>query len=315
VKNKLLVATFLLNLINSQSASALEEYRIAAWNIADLYHVLDEEVRPGIGTKRSQSDFDTLKKYATQIDADVVALQEIATKEAADLLFSPAEYNVIMSSRYYEDINAGLENDIYTAVAVRKREDIRLIEQVDLSELQIDPKSDDPKDKPTRRGTAVKLSINGTELWILSVHLKSSCSSTKRLDLSVTNHCKILWEQRVPLTSWIMSRIAKGEHFIIAGDFNRRFRQLEDRGVFWSYLNGGELKNPLLLKYPKKVTRKCPTKKGNSTQPIDWIITSTSLMDSFVEGSFWETRWNFKDTQAHGRRLSDHCPIKIDMTF
>ena len=291
--------------------------RIASWNIANFHHEVGIELREGIGTRRKETDFLTLKRYADSLNADIVALQEIGTKEAAELLFPSSKFEVFMESRYAEDIQNGPSKDVYTAVAVRKRSDTRVLEQKDLVDLQLEEIDDDGQNHYTRRGAALKLEVSGTPLWFVSLHLKSSCSSTKRADQSTDSDCMLFWQQRLPLKAFIDQRIADGTVFIFAGDFNRRFRQFQFQDPMWAYLNGENLERPLLTAHPEAETRKCPTKKGASTQPIDWLVVDARVSRWVRPESYWETRYSFEDAEAAGGtssdRLSDHCPIRIDL--
>jgi len=290
--------------------------RIASWNIANLYEKAGEELRPGIGTRRQEQDFEALKRYADALDADIVLLQEIGTPDAARRLFPENTYDIRMSSRYAEDIEAKKnENDIYTAIAVRKRDEIKVLGQRDIAGLQII----NPEDgRYTRRGTALRLEVNGTEMWVVSVHLKSSCSGVKSLDVSAKIDCQILWQQRTPLDSFIDERVADETAFVIGGDFNRRFRQFQfSDDPLWLALNDGNIDEPRLIAEPQTTTRKCPTRLGLTTQPIDWFLLDARIAEWFVDGSFWETRYSYADVQNAGGkasdRLSDHCPIKMDL--
>jgi len=223
-----------------------------------------------------------------------------------------------MSGRKQHDIANGITDGIYTAIALRKGAGITVVRQEDIDALGVDHIEDNVA-RSTRWGTAALLEIAGQKLWFVSVHLKSSCSSTKGVDTSSNRHCQTLWKQRLPLSNWIAERVADDVPFIIAGDYNRRFRQFQDTGVFWSALNNDDLNDPLLVKHPESVTRKCATRKGKSTQPIDWILLDADIAHWFVERSFWETRFTNGDVVAHGgrfsQRLSDHCAIHIDLAF
>lgn len=121
------------------------------------------------------------------------------------------------------------------------------------------------------------------------------------------------------LADWIRAKRDSGVPFIIAGDFNRRFRQMNFEGTLWEGMNGigtdDPIDTPWVVPHPQTVTRLCPTRKGASTQPIDWIVLDIALAGGFVEGSFWERRFVRDDIDAaqDGRGLSDHCPISIDL--
>lgn len=300
-------------------AFAETNIRLASWNIANFHHDVDVELREGIGTKRQQADFEALKRYAEELAADVVALQEIGTQGAVARLFPASEYQTFMESRYVEDTQAAASKDIYTAVVVRKRDDVKVLEQRDIIVgLQIADVDEDGGTHYTRRGTALKLDVFGTLVWVVSVHLKSSCSTQAAPDQRDTD-CLIFWQQRLPLKEFIDERVAEDAAFIIAGDFNRRFRQSNFQDPMWRFLNGENLDEPLLVAHPETVTRKCPTRLGASTQPIDWIVMDAKVSHWFKEGSYWETRYKFADVSAAGGqgsdRLSDHCPIQIDLVL
>ena len=301
-----------------------KDLRVAAWNIANLHHEAGIESRPGIGTERKENDYTVLREYAEKLGeddgpADIIALQEIATRAGAHRVFPQAEYQIVMSQLYERDTANGENKGIYTAVAIRKDSGITLVKQEDVEDLIIEYQDDRGNDKSTRSGTAVLLNVDGTELWVVSVHLKSSCSSTKNVSTSDTIHCEIFWQQRNPLAEWVAEKSAEGTPFIIAGDFNRRFRELEYSGQFWTAINGGDLNDPPLVPHPQTVTRKCRTRVGTSTQPIDWIMLSKDIEDWVVPGSFWEERFSYTDVNNAGgsssKRLSDHCPISIDLSF
>ena len=292
--------------------------RLVAWNIANLHHEAGVETRPRIGTKRQEGDFARLARIAESLTADIVALQEIGTPEGTERLFPSEDYAVFMSSRYDEDIEAGIDGGIYTAIAVRKGAGITVIEQDDLVDLQIDYDDEDGDASSTRRGTALHLDIDGTTLWVLSVHLKSSCATTRAADTDDKLDCQIFWRQRVPLRERIERRIDQDEAFVIAGDFNRRFRAYDFEGPFLDYIDGDDGEADVVA-LSQTVSRKCPTRKGRSEEPIDWFLLDADIADWYVPDSFWETRFDADDVGASGgrnsQRLSDHCPIHIDLVI
>jgi endonuclease/exonuclease/phosphatase family metal-dependent hydrolase len=202
---------------------------------------------------------------------------------------------------------------------VRKRSDVKVLQQQDIDDLQIEEVGEDGQRHYTRRGTALKLDASGTPLWFVSLHLKSSCSTTKKVDQSIQSDCTIFWQQRLPFKEFIDQRVTDGTAFILAGDFNRQFRRFDFKDPMWKFLNGGDLEKPRLIAHPKTGTRMCPTRLEASTQPIDWIVLDSKISQWFWEGSYWETRYSFEDVRAAGgprsRRLSDHCPIHMDVAM
>lgn len=302
-------------------SSVADTFRIGAWNIQDLHHQEAFSLR-NFGTfmsvGRKTEHFDLLLKYRDQFGkdgtpADIIALQEIGTQAAMERIFPSSDYTTLMSSRWKNDNALEGEGKVYTGIAIRKASGIKFIEQKDLTELSV-LHSDG---NPVRTGTAALVELNGQKLWFLSVHLKSSCSGTKNVHTSGADDCQTLWKQMEPLANWIEERRAENIPFIIAGDFNRRFRQFSHTGPVWSALNGVEpndtISEPYLTAHPENATRKCPTRKGTSLQPIDWIMMDASKAHWFAEGSFWERRFSDPDVKAARRGLSDHCPISIDI--
>ena len=291
------------------------ELRVAAWNIANLHHKENVELRPDIGTRRQEKDFNKLFSYAQALAPDIVALQEIGTKEGVQRIFPSKHFEIIMSSRYQDDINARKTGGIYTAIAVRRKEGIDILEQEDLKELQVDYDESGNK-KVTRRGTAVLLKVDGTKLWFMSVHLKSGCADVKNPNSSKRKACKVFWKQKEPLRKWIEERLQEKAPFIIAGDFNRRFRKFNMQDTFLNHIDGQNESSPIIVLQPESddATRQCPTRRGKSTQPIDWIMIHSDIASWINPDSYQETLFSSSDVKEHGSRLSDHCPIHIDLT-
>lgn len=299
------------------AATAESTFRFASWNIANFSHIEGVEHRPDIGTRRNATDFAVLKKYADGLDADVIALEEIGTIEAVELLFPPSRFTVIPSEQLAAAAAAGGSEDIFTAIVVRKRPDITVGLQRDLNELAVIHQADG---RPVRSGTAVQLDLAGTKIWVLAVHLKSSCPDTANLAGSGDADCKTLWSQRIPLRAWIEEREANGEAFAIMGDFNRQFRRFGPADQFWQALSADGVSQPNIVAHPLSVTRRCPTRLGVGTQPIDWIMLSGTLANGYVDQSYWETRYKLADINATGgfgnnSRISDHCPIQVDVAL
>ena len=301
-----------------------EAITIASWNIADLHHqegvflrAFSEDYR---SVARTAADFDLLATYRDRLGgggtpADVIALQEIGTRAALDRLFPDDLYDTLLSSRWTGDAAPEGEGDVYTAIAVRRASGIRIVERDDLPGLAIRHTDG----HMTRAGTGALLDFRGRQFWFLSVHLKSSCRDTKSVHLSRQDDCITLWRQIPALRAWIEERRASGLPFVIAGDFNREFRRFGDAGPVWKALNGvgpdGVVTRPDLVKYPIFADRACPTRRGNSTEPIDWFLVDARLAPRVQLGSFREIRYADGDISATrgGMGLSDHCPISFQI--
>jgi exonuclease III len=324
-------ALFALGLNTAQA----EPLRIGTWNIENLHHAEGVALRsfedddggpPTYTVRRDEDDFRLLEQYRDLFGrdgraADVIALQEIGTGQALERLFPSSDYITIMSERWPGVDTGDGEGDVYTAIAVRRESGVSVVRSEYLEGLIVY----DEDGNPTRAGTAALLDYEGQEFWFLSVHLKSSCSTTVSIDNpDRSEDCRLLWEQTPALADWIAQHRSAGIPFIVAGDFNRRFRQLNFEEPLWNAMNGAgpdeEIMLEPLIAHPLSVTRRCATRRGRSTQPIDWIILSPDLADNFVGGSYWERRFSNDDVQEtrYGSRttgLSDHCPISIDLAL
>ena len=171
--------------------------KIATWNI--------EHLRAGDNqgdVRRTEEDYDRLAQYAHQLDADVIALQEVDGEAAAARVFSPDEYDFYFSNR---------TNPQRTGFAVRNTLDVT--PNPDFMELGLDGS--------LRYGTDISINHNGQIIRLLSIHLKSFCFDNP-LDTNDSD-CRKLNEQVDILETWIDERATEGTPFAILGDFNRRF--------------------------------------------------------------------------------------------
>lgn len=301
-----------------------EPLRIGSWNIENLHHREDFALRAFgddyLTQKRRASDFALLQKYRDLFGtdgraADVIALQEIGTVAALERLFPSAIYETLISPRWENDDAPEGAGEVFTAVAVRRASGARVVEAAHLPELAVLHADGNA----TRAGTGALIDYAGGKFWFLSVHMKSSCATTRKVHESVDADCVTHWAQVKILADWIDRKRASGTPIIIAGDFNRRFRQLSDDDVVWKALNGVEpgedLGTPWFEKHPLTLPRNCPTRRGAGTQPVDWILVGSPLAGRVVDGSFFERRYDHDDVAAAqgARGLSDHCPISLDI--
>lgn len=309
------------------TALSADTIRIGAWNIQDFHHKEGYHLRAfdsgGVSVKRTSEDFAFLAKYRDKFGknggtpADLIALQEIGTKAALERLFDPSEYITIISPRWSNDSADPGEGDVYTAIAVKKDSGISVVDLDPLPELSV-LHSDG---RPTRAGTGALLEFEGRQFWFLSVHLKSSCPDTKAIATSTNEDCETLNKQMPFLAAWLEEKRASGIPYIIAGDYNRRFRELDFEGGVWKVLNNvpstGMVAAPLVVAHPAEADRLCSTRKGSSKEPIDWFVMDVALANNVIVDSFWERRWHPGDVDnaQNGKGLSDHCPISIDLKF
>ena len=247
--------------------------------------------------ERSTADFDALASYARRLDAAVVAMQEVDGPAAAKRVFpghrfcfsgAPAVQNVGFAVRSGVPFRCG----------------------PDLVELSLDGR--------VRRGAELIL-YPGTaaEIRLLAVHLKSGCGR-RTLD-SPREQCAALARQVPVLERWIDAQAAAGRPFAVLGDFNREL--LRDPGParnaagqpssFWAEIDDGDPPEADLVNAADgQAFANCHAGQ-NFTGYIDHILLSRSLAARQVPGSFHRVTFDTQD--ALRRKLSDHCPVALDL--
>jgi endonuclease/exonuclease/phosphatase family metal-dependent hydrolase len=251
--------------------------KIATWHIEHLRDKNNEGPN-----KRKNVDYERLAMYAKQLDADIIALQEVEGPAAARRVFSPDKYDFYFSRR---------NNPMLTGFAVSKN--FNVIQNEDYDDLNVTG--------GLRHGTDITVIIGDIEIRMLSVHLMAGCW---RDPLSTNKDaCNKLRAQLAELEKWIDARAAEGEPFIVLGDFNRRFDILGD--TFWPEIDDGEPANADLSRVTKGKINEC----WNKIYPmfIDHIVYDRITSGWVVEEGF--SQLVYTEGTELKKKLSDHCPI------
>lgn len=259
--------------------ASAETLKIATWNIEHL------RAQNGVGSvKRDDDDYEALAILATELDADIIALQEVDGPEAAARVFPPTEYDFFFSDR---------NNVQRTGFAVRRH--VEVIADEDFTALALDGS--------VRRGTDITVRVDGQEIRLLSVHLKSRCFD-RPLDTN-NRHCRKLNQQVPLLESWIDARTDEGVPFVVLGDFNRRFDAPGDD--FWPLIDDGDPAPLDLIRVTQERTSECLD--GRFPVYIDHILLDEQAAEFLVPDSFEQIQITEQDEETF--QLSDHCPIAV----
>jgi endonuclease/exonuclease/phosphatase family metal-dependent hydrolase len=261
-------------------APGAHQLKVASWNLEWLNR------SDGTGpVKRVEADYARLRRYANELDADVIALQEVDGVEAARRVFDASRYQLFVAEQ---------NNPQRTGFAVRRGVVVERLP--DYRELDVGQ---------VRVGVDIAVTFAGRRLRLLSVHLKSACFSEPAS--SETRDCKKLFQQLPVLEAWIDARAEEGVAALVLGDFNRRlFAQPNE--PFWSELDDGV---PALsdLWSPTEGRRSIC---WGSRYPdfIDHLVLNQAASALALGDSFVQQRYHESDA-ANKRVLSDHCPLAI----
>jgi len=299
MQKPLLTTTTLLFGLLSACTSYSQDLKIASWNIAWLgSHEYN---------KRNTNDYQQLANYAKQLNADVIALQEVESSEWARKVFGD-NYDYYFSTKKWVQ---------RVGFAVKKSAGLTVIAQ-EYKALDVNS---------VRHGMDITLSRNGKELTLLAVHLKSGCfneplddksialmanTSTKEIRRKVA--CSILSKQIEPLDNWLDQQAKENKAYIVLGDFNRRFindislKYSEEQGL-WQALDDEEQK-PL---WAPTLAVKSDCWGGYYKDYIDHIIFNPQAKNMYQANSFNQLVFKGKYTKEISRSLSDHCPISVKL--
>jgi endonuclease/exonuclease/phosphatase family metal-dependent hydrolase len=247
---------------------------------------------------RQPEDFAAIARYARELDADVLAMEEVDGPGAASLILSG--YDFCFTSRANVQKNG---------VAIRRGIPHRC--EPDFMPLSLGDR--------VRRGVVVTLFPGSKrELTLMAVHLKSGCPDgpmTKADD----SDCATLALQLPFLEQWIDAQARAGKRFGLLGDFNRRIsleqggaRDVDGRQLnLWPEINDGDPPDAALT----AVTLSAPFRKCVATDEydsyIDLIVLGRKLAADIIPGSFQRVTYSAEDFKRFD--LSDHCPVGIEL--
>ncbi|WP_292037103.1 MULTISPECIES: endonuclease/exonuclease/phosphatase family protein [unclassified Brevundimonas] len=275
------------------AASDRSPLKIASWNLEHLAERDGEGCRP-----REEGDYALLRRHADALGADVIAFQEVESRAAAERVFSPDRYEVVMSSRPASPWGPEcrglpgrhIQNQ---AVGFAIRKGVPWSRHEDLSALALGNPN-------LRWGVDVTV---GRErpLRLLAVHLKSGCNSGRA---PTDPDCPVLFGQAPVLETWIDDRANAGEAFVVLGDWNRRMASRGD--AFFQALNDGEPAAASLTLTGAGRSAGC---KARYREFIDFIVVGVEAAERVVPGSFEEYAY----ASPEAEHPSDHCPISVRM--
>lgn len=258
---------------------------LASWNMEHLAEHNGTGCRP-----RTDADYAAMRAYADALQADVIAFQEVESRAAAERVFDPARYTVVIEDRVGSGRNGPCAGDPAhtlraqrTGFAIRKT--LAFTRQPDLTDLQLGSPD-------LRSGVDVVVRpAGGTPIRLLSVHLKSGCSAGNRNEA-----CTTFFQQVPVLERWIDARAAEPLRFAVLGDFNRRLALPDDAA--WAEWDDGNPANADLADAAGGQPARCNPRYRDF---IDHIVLDRRATPALMQ---------FQEVTYSGAPLSDHCAIR-----
>ncbi len=276
-----------------------QELKMSSWNMEWLTTNPNHKVYEA---KRESKDFTALKSYFDDLNADVIAFQEVDSFKAMQKI-SSADYHIVFSDRYLPQHSNHTFSDInqFTGFAIRNNVPFSDPEDIDLY---------GKGNHKLRFAAYVILNPDSkTPVHTLSVHLKAGCTAKF---YSTKKACQSLLTQGKKLNQWIKQREALQQEYVIMGDFNHNLSYNDD--WLWKELTREVKQTPDLVSRHTK--SECKVRKRNDAKNlhqfrtvIDHIIVSKGLSASPAQ----QTVYNGQDVLQY--HLSDHCPISTQLSW
>ncbi len=265
--------------------AAAAELKLATWNIEWLTtRPTGDPALPRDVQVKSREDIALLRRYAEQLDADVVAFQEVDGEAAARLVF-PADRYALHFTRDRVVQRTGF--------AVRRA--IPFTANPDLAALDLDPTAP----HRLRSGADITLRVGTNLLRLLNVHLKTGCREDP-LARSPRPQCDQLRRQLPVLQGWIAERRRESAGFVLMGDFNRWMDGRDAKDGFSAALQS-------IAPLARATEGRSSTCWGGGGF-VDHILAGGPARGWLVPDSL--RVMVYRETgQAWKERLSDHCPV------
>lgn len=255
------------------------DLKIATWNLNWLTtrHAGDPGL-PADVTPRAEEDFTRLAEYAQELNADLIAIQEVDGFSAASKLFPRDRYSIHMT-----------RDHVIQRVGIVVRRGLKYDIHPDIIALG---------DHHLRSGADITLHLGASDLRVLAVHLKTGCRN-QPLEPPHGLSCSELRDQVPIVAQWIAQRQQEGTPFIVLGDFNR---WMDGRDAVLSELRQA---GPLT-----RATEGHSSPCWGAENFIDHILAG-GLATTWMHPETLKVLTYRETEKSMQERLSDHCPVSV----
>jgi endonuclease/exonuclease/phosphatase family metal-dependent hydrolase len=265
---------------------------VATWNTEHLAFPITQGCRP-----RTEAELAAMQAYVNNLDADIVALQEVASVQGVQQLFPSDEWDIYLSARpdstpYTCRESGRLSSQQKVAFAVRKGIEVSQVKQH--SELGLDMPG-------LRYGLELNLPAEYGNLAILNVHLKSGCF-VDNYARSTSDACQVFAQQAPILDKWVEAKEQHNSPYMIVGDFNHRLSAPYNQLTQELTTNGDKQKASVI-----NITAPMLGCHPYYPAPIDHIFVGKLAMAEYNI----HTQINAFENMDPDAMLSDHCAVSM----
>jgi endonuclease/exonuclease/phosphatase family metal-dependent hydrolase len=267
-----------LSLLTIEAPHAAE-LKIATWNLNWL--TSRTAGLPSDVKLRQPEDFDRLRGYAEELNADLVAIEEVDNADTARRLFPAVAYSIHMS-----------HDRVRQRVGIAVRRGLAYDVNPDVTAIALDPVAH------LRSGVDITLHSGAASLRVLAVHLKQGCQYLA-FGRSPRTTCVTLMSQFDVVSQWIAARRDAGVAFLVLGDFNRDFDKND------SFARTIAAAAPLT-----RATEGFSSPCWGHESFIDHILIGGTARTWVVPNTLRVLAYRETDP-AWKPLLSDHCPVSV----
>jgi endonuclease/exonuclease/phosphatase family metal-dependent hydrolase len=276
------------NIQKNESAAVIDAFKVVTWNTEHFAYPRSAGCKP-----RTSEDIAAIKAYIAGLDASVIALQEVASKEALRLVFPERDWALVLSARADSPAYECRENGFTSTqqkVAFAIKKDIPILDVKQNAQLGLQKTG-------LRFGLAVTVETPLGPTDILNVHLKSGCF----VDDYATSEkaaCQTLAQQVPVLEEWLATHQKLTMPYMVLGDFNHRLAS--DNNYLASRLTSDEYG----IDIATQALRGCHPRYP---EPIDHILLG-GMQSALIASSAHVYKYENMHEDA---MLSDHCAVSV----
>lgn len=273
-------ALLLLALLLVSRPTQAADLKITTWNLewlTDNPAGLPRDVRP-----KAAEDVARLRAYAEQLNADVVAFQEVDGPAIAARVFPADRYAIHIT-----------QDPVVQRVGFAVRRTLAFTANPDLVGLSLPNEG-----SRLRSGADITVRAQDNLLRLLNVHLKTGCNRDS-LNSRARPQCETLRAQLTPMQGWMAERQRELVPYVILGDFNR---QMDRNDQFFAGLQ----KSGPLARATEGKSNPC----WGGAAFIDHVLAGGAARGWMKADSLRVLVYREQGREWR-ERLSDHCPVSV----